>query len=164
VYLDSGSTTDAVASALVDRHELEGVLVVTNSLTVALTLEPAIPRIEVIVTGGSLRPLQHSLVNPFAAPMIESLHVDVAFIGCTGVDAARGVSNVNVAEAEIKALLLARATESVLVADSTKIGRVDRAHVGTIDSFASIVTAGVIDGPRLAELRGTGVAIVRADA
>ena len=74
-----GRIADAIALALLGRHELEDVLVVTNSLAVALSLEPAIARIDVVVTGGTLRPLQHSLVGPFAAPMIDAVHIDLAF-------------------------------------------------------------------------------------
>ena len=56
VFLDVGSTTLAVAHALVDRADLGDLVVVTNGLTTALALEPAIPRITVVVTGGTLRP------------------------------------------------------------------------------------------------------------
>ena len=51
VYLDAGSTALAVADALLDRRELHDVIVVTSALALALALEPAIPRFEVIVTG-----------------------------------------------------------------------------------------------------------------
>ncbi len=54
-----------MATALVARADLTDVTVVTNSLTTALALEPAVPRFTVVVTGGTLRPLQHSLVAPF---------------------------------------------------------------------------------------------------
>ena len=45
------------------------------------------PRFTVIVTGGTLRPLQHSLVEPLAAELLERITADLAFIGCTGVHA-----------------------------------------------------------------------------
>lgn len=66
ILLDVGSTTLAVARALVARAELSELTVVTNGLSIALALEAAIPRFTVVVTGGTLRPLQHSLVNPLA--------------------------------------------------------------------------------------------------
>ena len=61
------------------------VTVITNGLTIALELERAIPRFQVVVTGGTLRPLQHSLVEPLASVLLERMHADLAFIGCTGV-------------------------------------------------------------------------------
>ena len=163
VFLDAGSTCDAVALALVARWELDDVTVVTNSLTVAMTLEPAIPRLQVIVTGGTLRPLQHSLVNPFAAPMLEQLHLDVAVIGCTGVDAQAGVTNVNLAEAEIKRSVLESAARGILVADAAKLGFVDHAHVAHLADFDALVTAGEVDESALEAVRQHGVDVVRAD-
>ena len=102
MFLDVGSTVLAVAHLLVDRADLGERVVVTNGLSTALALEPAIPRLSVILTGGTLRPLQHSLVNPLAGQTLAGLHVDVAIIGCNGIDEAGRVTNLNLAEAEIK--------------------------------------------------------------
>ena len=140
VLLDVGATALAVAHALVRREDLSDVVVVTNGLSIALALEPGIPRLSVIVTGGTLRPLQHSLVEPLASSMLRSLNVDLAFIGCNGVDAEHGVTNLNLPEAEIKRLMVASAARSVVIADSGKLGQVYLGTVGTLDEFAAIVT------------------------
>lgn len=152
VYVDAGSTSMALARALVERHDLHDLVVVTPGLTIALALEAAMPRFTVIVTGGTLRPLQHSLVNPFAAPMLDSLNLDIAFVGCNGVDATAGVTNVNLPEAEIKTRVISRARSSILLADSTKLGRVDLAVIAPVDAFATVVTAGDLSGLDLAGL------------
>jgi len=159
VYVDAGSTGLALALALLERRDLHDVLVVTCSLTTALALEAGIPRFSVIVTGGTLRPLQHSLVNPFAVPMIDALNLDLAFIGCNGVDAAHGVTNVNLPEAEIKTRVMGRAKRRVVIADSTKLGVVDLAVIAPIDGFEVLVTAG---GGDVAELRAAGIEVVEA--
>ena len=164
IYVDAGSTAMALAHALVARQDLHDVTVVTCGLTIALALEPALPRFTVIVTGGTLRPLQHSLVSPFAVPMLESLHLDVAFIGCNGIHATGGVTNVNLPEAEIKSRVLARAKRRVLIADGTKIGRIDLAVIGRIDEFDSLVTAGDAPAEALADLRAAGLAVSMVDA
>src|SRR4029450_6975539 len=54
VILDVGTTTTAIARALVLRSDLNDVTVVTNGLNIALELERAAPRISVVVTGGTL--------------------------------------------------------------------------------------------------------------
>ena len=140
IALDVGSTALAVAQALVARTELSDVVIVTNGLSIALALEEAIPRFTVIVTGGTLRPLQHSLVEPLASSMLRGLHVDLAFIGCNGVDAEHGVTNVNLPEAQLKQLMLESATRAVIVADGSKLGQVHLGRVGTIDRFAALIT------------------------
>jgi DeoR family transcriptional regulator, aga operon transcriptional repressor len=95
VLLDVGTTTVAIARALVARSDLSEVTVVTSGLRVALELERARPRISVVVTGRTLRPLQHSLVNPLGTVMLERLNAATAFIGCNGVDVRGGVTNIN---------------------------------------------------------------------
>lgn len=162
VYLDAGSTALAVAEALLERRELHDLVVVTPALPIALALESAIPRFEVIVTGGTLRPLQLSLVNPFAAPMLASLRFTLAVIGCNGVHARHGVTNVNLPEAEVKTLAMRSAARSILVADAAKIGRVDLAVIAGLDAFAELITAGHIGETLVAELRDAGLPVTQA--
>jgi DeoR family transcriptional regulator of aga operon len=162
VYLDAGSTALAVADALLDRRELHDVIVVTSSLALALALEPAIPRFEVIVTGGTLRPLQHSLVNPFAASMLASLRFDLAFIGCNGIHPSDGVTNVNLPEAEIKTLAVRATRRAVLIADGGKLGRTEVAVIGELGDFAMLVTAGPAAEGLVEALRATGLEVVPA--
>lgn len=164
VLLDVGSTTLAVAEALVDRRELSDVVIVTNGLSIALALEAAMPRFTVMVTGGTLRPLQHSLVNPWATPFLESFRADVAFIGCNGVDARGGVTNVNVPEAEVKRQLLRSSARHIVVADASKLGIVDFGSVGPLSEFDTLVTAGEPRDGVLDELRTAGLEIVRASS
>jgi DeoR family transcriptional regulator of aga operon len=140
LFLDVGSTVLAVAHALVDRPDLGERVVVTNGLTTALALEPAVPRLSVIVTGGTLRPLQHSLVNPLAAQTLAGLHVDVAIIGCNGIDADGRVTNLNLAEAEIKREVLAKAGTRILVADGSKVGARHLGLIGQLAEFDAVVT------------------------
>lgn len=140
LYVDAGSTAMALAEALVERRELHDLVVVTSGLTIALALEPAVPRFTVIVTGGTLRPLQHSLVNPFAAPMLESLRLDTAFIGCNGIHADHGVTNLNLPDAEIKRLVMGASARSILIADSSKLGRTDLAVIAPVSAFDLLVT------------------------
>jgi DeoR family transcriptional regulator of aga operon len=162
VYLDAGSTALAVAGHLIERRELHDVIVVTPALTIALALEPAIPRFEVVVTGGTLRPLQHSLVNPFAAPMLDSLRFDLAFIGCNGIDPRDGVTNVNLPEAEVKTLAIRSAQRSVLVADGSKLLRTDPAVIGRLADFERLITAGDAPSGAVEALRGAGLEITAA--
>ena len=148
--------------ALLNRRELHDVIVVTSSLALALALEPGIPRLEVIVTGGTLRPLQHSLVNPFAASMLASLRFDLAFIGCNGIHPTDGVTNVNLPEAEIKTLAVRAARRAVLIADGRKLGRTEVAVIGELADFAALVTAGPAADGQLDALRATGIDVVAA--
>ncbi|QWL32875.1 DeoR/GlpR transcriptional regulator [Rathayibacter toxicus] len=161
VILDVGTTPLAIARALVARHELRDVTIVTNGLATALALEPAIPRFVVVVTGGTLRPLQHSLVEPLASEVLERLRADVAFIGCTGVHPEAGVTNVNLPEATLKRRMLHAANRRVVVADSGKLGRIDIGRVAAPDEIDQLLTG--VDAPAdlVRALEEAGLAVTR---
>ncbi|MDH6180020.1 DeoR family transcriptional regulator of aga operon [Microbacteriaceae bacterium SG_E_30_P1] len=144
LYLDAGSTALAMAEALVQRTDVTDLVIVTSGLTIALALEPAVPRHTVIVTGGTLRPLQHSLVGPYAAPMLDTLRLDSAYIGCNGVDAAAGATNRNLPDAEIKRRAMGISSRSILLADASKIGVTDLAVIAPLTDFDTLVTAGAV--------------------
>jgi DeoR family transcriptional regulator, aga operon transcriptional repressor len=156
VLLDVGTTTTAVAEALVARTELREVTVVTSGLKVALTLEQAWPRISVIVTGGTLRRLQHSLVNPLATVVLERLNASLAFIGCNGVDPRGGVTNINLPEAEVKRAMLLSARRPIVVADATKLGEIEVAKVCDLAEISMLVTDRSADAALVAEMAAAG--------
>jgi DeoR family transcriptional regulator of aga operon len=156
VLLDVGTTTTAVAEALVARTELREVTVVTSGLKVALTLERAWPRISVIVTGGTLRRLQHSLVNPLATVILEQLNASLAFIGCNGVDLRGGVTNINLPEAEVKRAMLLSARRPIVVADATKLGEIEVAKVCDLAEISMLVTDRSADPALVADITAAG--------
>lgn len=159
ILLDVGSTTLAVAQALVDRTDLDEVVIVTNGLAIALALEPAIPRFTVVVTGGTVRSLQHSLVNPLATTLLDDVRVDLAILGATGIDVAAGVTNVNLPEAEVKRRMVASAARRVLAADSSKIGQVHLGRVATLAELDELITDDAATDAVLAPLRAAGLSV-----
>ncbi|MCU1527526.1 MAG: DeoR family transcriptional regulator [Frondihabitans sp.] len=163
VVLDVGTTTTQIAEALLDRLDLVGLTIVTNGLTIALALERAVPRFTVIVTGGTLRPLQHSLVNPLATTVLEGITADVAFIGCTGVDVTHGVTNVNLPETDLKRAMAKTARRTFVVADGGKIGEAHLGVIGPLDSFDGLVTAGA-EPSKVKALRAAGLVVIEADS
>ena len=70
LFLGIGSTTEAVARQLTGHS---GLLVVTNNLNIA-TILSGHPKVEVIVTGGSLRPSDGGLTGPLAQQTVAREH------------------------------------------------------------------------------------------
>ncbi len=156
VIIDVGSTTTELAKAL--SSHLGQLVVITNGLNIALTLEP-LAGVTVIVTGGTLRPLQHSLVAPMGTILLDKLKADIAFIGCNGVDPERGFTNTNIAEAEIKQAMRRSAKYSVFLADHDKIGAVASAFVADIESADLLITDSGADQTILHELQARGLRV-----
>lgn len=162
VILDVGTTTTAVAHALAARTDLRDVTVFTSSLTIPLALEPAAEWLTVVVTGGTLRPKQHSLVEPLAGSILGSIHATVLFLGCNGVDVAAGVTNVNLPETQIKQQMLRAAHRRIVCADSSKLGTVALAHVCDLEDVDLLLTDDRGDPALIAELRDTGLEVTVA--
>jgi DeoR family transcriptional regulator, aga operon transcriptional repressor len=162
VLLDVGTTTTAVARALVARTDLEQVTVITNGLTVALELEAALGRIQVVLTGGTLRRLQHSLVDPMAGVLLERLRADMAVLGCNGVDVAHGITNLNLPEADVKRRMVAAAGRTVVVADGSKLGQVHLGRYAGLEDVGLLVTGRSAPAGQLAVLRRAGLEVVKA--
>lgn len=164
VFIDVGTTATALARALVSRDDVEDVVLLTNALPTALELEEAIPDFAVIVIGGTLRPLQHSLVNPLASIVLERLHIDTAFIGCTGVTVDEGVTNINLPEAEVKRQVLAAARRRIAIADGSKVGDVSLAPVCAIEDLDLLITGPSAPSAQLDRLETAGLAIEVVDS
>lgn len=162
VILDVGTTTTATARALADREDIENVVVITNAINIALEFERVIPRFTVIVTGGTLRPAQHSLVDPLADAVLDRVRADIAFVGCTGVDVQSGITNANVPEADMKRRMLGMAQRAIVVADSSKLGVTQLSRVVPITSVHTLVTGTEASLDKQEELRGAGLEIMTA--
>jgi DeoR family transcriptional regulator of aga operon len=163
VILDVGTSTTSIARALVSRTDLTDVTVFTSSLTIALELEPAIPQIAVVVTGGTLRPKQHSLVDPMAGFIFDNINAATAFIGCNGVHPEAGITNVNLPEATMKRKMVDAAQRTVVVADGSKLGNISVVKIADLSDIDQLITGPsappeVVDG-----LASRGVAVEVAE-
>lgn len=135
VFLDGGSTVLAVARLLV---EMNRVTVVTNSLGVISVLSSAGPR--VIAVGGEFRRLSRTFVGPLTQAVIDKLKVDVAFMGTIGLSTTDGMTTTDPREAYTKELVMSHAGKVVLLADSSKIGKVSFVRFDNMENVDALVT------------------------
>lgn len=156
LILDVGTTVSELASKLLNHHELT---VFTNALNIATTLE-ANPMITTIVTGGTLRAKQHSLINPYATLILEKIRVDIAFIGVSGIEANHGITNVNIAEAELKSIFLKAAGRRVVLADSSKVGNIGLVKISEIEQIDLLITDKQADANEVSSLRQKGLKVI----
>jgi DeoR family transcriptional regulator of aga operon len=157
IILDAGTTTMAIAHALADRSDLSGLTVFTPGLNVALALERAIPRIQVVVTGGTLRPQQHSLVEPLNTLILQRVRATIAFLGCNGFDPELGIMAASLPDALLKQAIISAARRVVIVTDASKFTQSAVVSFATYDAVDTILTAGPIDPDALAVVRDAGV-------
>lgn len=159
IVIDSGTTTTFLAKALIARHDLTDLVVFTNGMTIAHELEPAIPRFSVILTGGTLRPAQHALVDPLAGRILDHIHANVVFLGCNGLHPESGATNISLPDAEVKQRMLRAASRCVMVADSSKLGRIELVPVCGIADIDLLVTGEQADPGQVMALREQGLVV-----
>ncbi len=148
IYLDSGSTVLAAARLL---HGWSRLTVVTNSLPAAVELTGRGPRL--IVLGGEVRPTSRAIVGPLSRLLLDELHVDRALMGTFALSLEDGLSTTDPAEAYTKQLVLERAREVVLLADSAKLGTRSFVSSGRLDAVHVLVTDRRVDDRTLRALR-----------
>jgi DeoR family transcriptional regulator of aga operon len=159
IIIDSGTTTTFLAKALVARRELTDLVVFTNGMTIAHELEPAIPRFTVILTGGTLRPAQHALVDPLAGRILDHIHANIVFLGCNGLHPDSGATNISLPDAEIKQRMVRAATRCVLLADSSKLGRIELVPICGIADIDVLVTGRQAEAGQVMALREQGLLV-----
>lgn len=136
LFINIGTTTEAVAAALVGRHNL---LIITNNLNV-VDLVDGEPGIEVIVVGGQVRSADRAVVGPFAVDFIRNFKVDFAVVGASAIDEDGTLLDFDMNEVQVSQTIIESARSVILVADSSKVGRsapVRIGHIGEVDHFVT---------------------------
>lgn len=116
-----------------------GLTVVTNSLLVAQALAHA-NRVEVVMTGGTLRGSNYALVGSGAEQSLQGLRVSRAFLSGSGLTAERGLSTSNMLSASVDRALVQAAAEIVVLADHTKLGTDTMFQTVPTDVITRLVT------------------------
>lgn len=119
IIVDSGSTTAALIKQL---NRKQGLIVMTNSLSVATELRALENEPTLLMTGGTWDTRSESFQGKVAEQVLRSYDFDQLFIGADGIDLARGTTTFN----ELVGLsqVMAEVSREVIVmVESQKIGR-----------------------------------------
>jgi DeoR/GlpR family transcriptional regulator of sugar metabolism len=142
IGLSAGTTTFALAERLIG---IPGITIVTNSVRVVSLLrsgqaaEHSARNASVVLTGGTPTP-SDALVGPIAGLTIRSLHLDVLFLGCHGIDPVAGLTSPNLAEAQTNRAFVQAARKVTVVADHTKWGTVGLSSFADLSEVDTLVT------------------------
>lgn len=156
IFLGSGSTTAAVATALSHHHNLT---VITNALNIANILMMA-PQIKLAVVGGFLRRSELSLIGNFAENALHGLQVDKLVIGIRGIDPVKGLTSDNMEELITDQAIMNTSRTVMVAADHSKFGYVAAIRTAPITTATKIITD--TGGPKdiLQAIRQMGVQII----
>jgi DeoR family transcriptional regulator of aga operon len=155
VGMTGGTTALEVARAIGDRR---GITVVTNAINIASELVGH-AGLRLVVIGGIVRH-SYELVGPAAEAMLANYHLDIAFIGVDGLTPEEGCTTYDEMEAQTDLAFLRRARRSVVIADSSKIGKVTFARISLLSGVSDVITDRGADPEQLDSLRRAGVRVL----
>lgn len=135
VFLDSGTTTLAVAQALSDKKNLT---ICTTSLSIALFMCRQ-PLVRVHMLGGEIDPDEEAAVGPDALEAISHFRVDVAFLGGGGLSPDGEVTDFTRGGAEQRSRMVTTAARAYFVLDSSKFGRLTPLRIPRFEVAAGVI-------------------------
>ncbi|GLQ06618.1 DeoR/GlpR family DNA-binding transcription regulator [Sneathiella chinensis] len=136
VLLDSGSTTLAVAEALLDHKDLK---ILTNDMRICLLLG-RVPGNEAALLGGRLASFEDSVGGWDTVDMLSRYSVDYGVIGVAALSAEPAVMTFDREGAALREAMIRSARIPVIVADHSKFGGVADCRIRGAEKVAYLVT------------------------
>lgn len=162
IFLEAGSTVMQMIPYLWGKRDL---VVVTNCLAVAEEVAKN-TNIRMILAGGEYRPTSMAMAGPVAESCLQQIfsqiYVDKLFMGADGVTLEEGVTTPSLDESRVGLLLIKMVKKKILLADSTKFGRVDLCRFAPVEAFDTIVTDSGISPDLVKGLKKKGIELIVA--
>ena len=159
IILASGSTVTAFAEAL---SPVGMVNVVTPSLGIA-TLMNRRNNVKVFVLGGALYNNSFSVRGEYAEAGLKNVSCSKLYIGCDGIDLASGITCATIEEARLTNAMMSAASQTVVLADSSKFGRRGFGKIGMLEDIDIIITDSGIPDTLREKIEDAGVQIIITD-
>lgn len=156
VLLDAGTTTAELLPHLAGRYGP----VITNAPAIA---QGALVHtdLEVHVLPGRVRPTTAAAVGSATVDALRTLHPEVAFLGCNGLD-PDGFTTPDPDEAAVKAAMVHSAGRRVVLADSSKIGARHLVTFAALTDIDVLVTDADLPTTLLRRLTEAGIEVITA--
>ena len=156
IILDSGSTTQQIAKEIKNRKDLT---VITNGINIAMELLGA-TGVRLILLGGMVRQNSYSAVGHFAEDMLRQLSADKLFLAVDAFDLDFGLSTPNPEESKVNQGMVEIATETILVADSSKFGKRSLSRIVPLSNIDIIITDSSLPIETQTQLRTRDVKLI----
>jgi DeoR family transcriptional regulator, aga operon transcriptional repressor len=137
VGLSAGTTTTHIGRSLRHREKIQ---VVTNAINIGMELCNR-TAIRTYLTGGVvLWAWSFALSGNAALNFLDTVYMDKVFLSVTGLDSERGATSLEADEALVYRKMLKQTKEVVIVADSSKLGRVSPAIICPANEIHVLIT------------------------
>jgi len=152
VMLDDSSTVCALADLLADARPLT---VITNSHAAAGRLVEA-DEVELISLGGKYHRTYNAYIGMTCEKAVAALRANILFCSASAIDG--GTAFIQDAEVtKVKQAMMVSSSRKILLADSSKFGRVALNVLADLAAFDLVLTTDRLDGATRARLAESGV-------
>ncbi|MBN6711272.1 DeoR family transcriptional regulator [Haemophilus haemoglobinophilus] len=160
IIVDSGSTTAALIKQLNGK---QGLVVMTNSLSVATELRSLENEPTLLMTGGTWDTRSESFQGKVAEQVLRSYNFDQLFIGADGIDLTRGTTTFNelVGLSQVMAEV---AREVIVMVESQKIDRKMPNLELTWQQIDVLITDDLLSDEVKKQIELLGVEVIRVSA
>lgn len=159
LFINIGTTTEEVAKALGNRHNLR---IITNNLNVAAMLCDN-EDFEVIVAGGVVRN-DRGIIGESTIDFIRQFKVDYGIIGISGIDSDGTLLDFDYREVRVAQAIIENSRQVFLVTDHTKFSVTPMVKLGTLADVDALFTDEPPPKEILDVLAETKTRLVIADA
>lgn len=128
LFIDIGTTPEAVAHALLDHRDLR---IVTNNLNVATLLTPK-EDFRILLAGGEVRSRDGGIMGEATLDFISQFRLDYGILGISGIDMDGSLLEFDYHEARIKRAIIDNSRIVMLVTDHSKFGRNAMVNLGNM--------------------------------
>ena len=159
IILDAGTTITEIANHLDKVNNLN---VVTTALNIALIMGSRF-NAHVVLTGGEFKPPTLSVTGEQAAKFFDNtIMVGKLFLAATGLSDEGFITYPGLADIPVKKAMIGAAKEVYLVADSTKMGKIAFATLGSIDMVDHLIADSGIPQKYIDMFESRGVDVIIA--
>lgn len=153
ILLDASTTVFYLTRYLQERKKLR---VVTNGIEAARALSKN-PTNRVILLGGTLNVDGSAISGTLSEQFLQDLHVQTAFISCSGITPENGLTEVNLDEAQLKIKMVRAAERVIAMVDSSKFGKVDLTSFAQLHQVAHLYSDEGLNREWVTALQQTGL-------
>ena len=158
ILIESGSTNALLARELVKK---KNVTLITSNVFIARQFRKN-EKAAIILLGGIYQQSSESLVGKITRSSIDQINFDKAFIGIDGYTTATGFTLRDIFRAEISSYIIRKATDTIIVSDSTKFGKIELTNICNLADIKRIATDDELSGNFREEFIMSGVELILA--
>jgi DeoR/GlpR family transcriptional regulator of sugar metabolism len=155
VILDSGTTVNEMVKHLVNKKDLK---IVTPSISVTLTLGRE-PSNVILMPGGEFKAPTLSLTGEKSMEIFDGLYVEKLFLAAGGFSLEAGLTYPSFTDMALKKAMVNSAKTIYLLADSSKLEKIQFAHLGCLDKINYLITDDGIDKAYAKKIEALGIKV-----